>query len=115
MADTRQTDEHARKQSNVSTKLRRRGLVAGAAALVAGVLAQRTAQPVGATHQTEDLGLGQRNPFSGTVNAVTTLEAANGNAGFYVRNNFGAAADGYQDGIQGYAANGLTTGVAGVF
>lgn len=40
--------EHADEQGNMGTAMKRRGLIAGAAALMAGVVATRTAQPVAA-------------------------------------------------------------------
>ncbi|MHB8646132.1 MAG: hypothetical protein ACYDAR_10135 [Thermomicrobiales bacterium] len=41
--------------------IKRRGLIAGAAALVAGIAAKQGSQPVGATHQPEDLWVGNTN------------------------------------------------------
>lgn len=49
MAETPPADGHARESDTSGTKLRRRGLIAGAAALVAAAVATRTAQPVGAS------------------------------------------------------------------
>jgi hypothetical protein len=50
MADSRQTDEHAQEIDNTGAKFRRRGVIAGAAALVVALTA-RSAQSVGATTQ----------------------------------------------------------------
>ncbi len=46
MARQRQTDERTDAHAGVGTAIRRRGLVAGAAALVAGIVATQTATPV---------------------------------------------------------------------
>src|SRR5438132_764188 len=44
--------------------LKRRGILAAAGAVVAGLAVKQTAQPVGAAHQPEDLGLGIINAAS---------------------------------------------------
>lgn len=85
MADTRQIHEHAR-TTDTPTKVRRRGLVAGAAALAAAALASRTAQPVGASQ------------IVGAGASYTSALDTN-----------------IYDGVQGYAANSGGIAYAGVF
>jgi hypothetical protein len=116
MAAPRPADEHAREPAETDrapAQLRRRGLVAGAAALVAAALATRIAQPVGATQ------LVGTNNFNGALD--TNADGVQGyaagtNAGVFGRNNdfngvgvSGVAPSGI--GVSGASANG--PGVSG--
>jgi hypothetical protein len=116
MAETRQMDEHAHETGTNGKALRRRGLIAGAAALVAGALAQRAATDVAAANG-DGLVLGNTGvgyPSGQITTAITGISAAvSGNPGLWLKNNFAAAADAYQDGIQGYAASANAGGVFG--
>ncbi len=64
----RQADERAGGQAGSGRALKRRGILAAAGAVVAGLVAKQASQPVGATHQVEDLGLGIINYSSTKTN-----------------------------------------------
>ncbi|MHB8645973.1 MAG: hypothetical protein ACYDAR_09330 [Thermomicrobiales bacterium] len=50
MAEQQRTDEPIEEQAGIGTAIKRRGILAGAAALVAGIVAKQTAQPVAAAY-----------------------------------------------------------------
>ncbi len=113
MADHRLTDEHAKETTARTHTLKRRGLIAGAATLVAGLVAQR-AQPVGATNG--DLlkvgNVGAGGPQTATATTTIAATTAAGNPGLRVTTNFTATPDPIANGVQGFAT---TASVAGVF
>lgn len=106
-----QRDEHAdatEAASVISPRLKRRGLIAGAAVLAAAVLAKQTATPVIAGYS---LQTDTTNATSGTtvINGTTTGGAT---PSFRVANN-SANTDANADAIQGYAAGAGNVGVFG--
>lgn len=120
MADLRQADERARETTDTGEmaierrQLRRRGLIAGAAALAAGVLATRTADSVSAAYNVQG-------DASNTAGATTTLSAASPLASapiLRLANGFGSTGysgtfDNLASGVQGYAVNNSVPGVFG--
>ncbi len=93
--------------------VKRRGLIAGAAALVVGLLATKTTENVAA--QGEPLIVGNTGAPQGLQAASATTEIAGtivGNPILQILNGFNGAADLKQDGIQGYT---IGAGNAGVF
>ena len=93
--------------------LKRRGLLAAAAALAGAGLA-KLARPEHVLAGTDgDVVLGAVNPPSGTVATTTAINATvAGNPGFRVTNN-AAATEAFADGIQGYASGDTLAGVFG--
>jgi hypothetical protein len=77
----RQADERIRRD-HTGTAIKRRGLLAGAAALVAGIAAQRTSQPVAAGSDHQALVIAESNSASsgGTVLQWTGGRIASGAA-----------------------------------
>jgi hypothetical protein len=109
MAEARQPDEHARETGEPARTLKRRGLIAGAASLAAGVLAARATSPVAASQVVGTNG--------GAGATDTNLDGVQGyandgtSAGVFGRNNvlngvgvMGAAPSGI--GVSGQSANG---------
>lgn len=96
------------------TAVRRRGLIAGAAALVAGMLATKTTENVAAQGEGLIVGNGAVAPgyqfatakteIAGTVTANPILQILNG---------FSGSSDPKQDGIQGYTIAASNAGVFG--
>ena len=103
MADRWQTDEHAHESNETieaasdRRQMKRRELIAGAAAPVAGVLATRTAESVSAAYVQGDTSntAGAMTTLTGTVSANPVLRLVNG---------FTGTLDS-ADGVQGYAAS----------
>lgn len=94
--------------------LKRRGLIAGAAALVAGVLAKQAAEPVAAGSD-GDVVLGVNN-FPLTSTGLTTQSHLLAKPAFMANNDYTGALDGAGDGMQGYTTNpDPTKSNAGVF
>ncbi len=94
--------------------LKRRGLIAGAAALVAGVLAKQAAEPVAAGTDGDVVG-GAGNTFGTTTTVILSPHSQTSPA--FVGNNFyQGSPDTHGDAIQGYTTNPDTTvSNAGVF
>src|SRR4051812_18916922 len=114
MADPRQTDEHAHDTERDHATLRRRGLIAGAAALVATALARQTATPVAAQGEALVVGNNANSPGYQTATSMTWMAAAVSTLpGFRVNNNTNYALDAYPDGIQGYAIGANNAGIFG--
>ena len=114
MADTRQTDEHARSTDH-RPALGRRRLLAGAAALVAARIAQQAAAPAAAANG-ESLILGNSVTAPGYQSAsATTWLAATvaGGPGLRVSNAFPNVPEASADGVQGYADGAARVGVRG--
>ncbi|MGI8857424.1 MAG: hypothetical protein ACR2JW_16940 [Thermomicrobiales bacterium] len=119
MADQRHADEHAHDSNDTAAlsidrrQLRRRGLIAGAAALVAGVLATRGSQPTAAQGEALVVGNSANSPGYQAATAMTDILAAvSGNPAFRIVNNDTNLLRAAADGIQGYT-NG--NGLAGVY
>ncbi len=95
--------------------LKRRGLIAGAAALVAGVLAKQAAEPVAATLADGDVVGGASNTY-GTATTVILSPHSQTASAFRGNNFYTGALDPTGDGIQGYTTNpDSTVSNAGVF
>lgn len=96
--------------------LKRRGLIAGAAALVAGVLAKQAAEPVAAATGDPVLAGATTTATTGTATTVL-LSPHSQTASAFVGNNFYTGAlDATGDGVQGYTTNpDSTKSNAGVF
>lgn len=98
------------------TSLKRRGLVAGAAALVAAAFASKVhIEDVAAQGEALVVGNGANPPgyqtsTSSTWLASTALASA---PAFRVTNNFSSGPDATSDGIQGYASGASNTGIFG--
>jgi len=95
--------------------VRRRGLIAGAAALVAGVLAKQVAEPVAAGSDGDVIAGGS--VTVGTTTTVILYPRIQTGAAFIADNGFNSGAfDTKGDGIQGYTTNPAGTAAnAGVF
>src|SRR5258708_23668275 len=115
MAESRQADEHAHETAELpasSPHLKRRGLIAGAAALVAGVLGNQAASPVSASYTLQG-------DSANTATAITTMTGnLAANPIFRAINTNGSSGvtpsiDAISDGIQGYATGMNTAGVFG--
>lgn len=115
MAATRQTDECAHETTATAARTRR-GLIAGAAALVAAALAARAA-PDEVAAQGEPLVVGNGADAPGYQVATSRTWLATGNIGaapaLRATNNYGAAPDDRADGVQGFAAGNASAGVFG--
>ena len=95
--------------------LKRRGLIAGAAALVAGVLAKQAAEPVAATLADGDVVGGASNTY-GTATTVILSPHSQTASAFRGNNFYTGPLDLTGDGIQGYTTNpDSTVSNAGVF
>lgn len=107
-------DHHARDTDDTDTvpqRLKRRGLIAGAAALVAGALARQSATTVAATN-------GQNLVIGGAGQSATTptglVGAIAGNITFVATNNYGGqGTDALTAGVGGYADGANNPGVIG--
>lgn len=111
---TMRDDETSRGGASGTT---RRGLVAGAAALVAGMLAVRTAEQVAAGAD-GDVVLGVVNPPQGTALSSTAINGQTQRGTFYATNSalqtpYTGAFDQNIDGVQGYTNNANNAGIAG--
>ncbi len=111
----RQADDGSSAPGGAGRALKRRGLIAGAAALVAGIAAQRSAQPVaagGTDHQA--LVIAETNTGSGATTLLSwTGPTITSGAAFAVADS-GAALETYSAMIAGGATGGkATTGVYG--
>ncbi len=99
--------------------VKRRGLIAGAAALVAAAIAKQAASPVEAQGEPLVVGNNANAPGYQSASSMTwVVSTVAGNPGLRFSNNFpnGTAFDTVSDGIQGYAANpDMTKSNAGVF
>ncbi len=94
--------------------VRRRGLIAGAAALVAGVLAKQVAEPVAAGTDGDVIAAGTTNT-GGTTTIVLGPHNQTG-AAFIGSNSYTGTIDTKGDGIQGYTTNPVASvSNAGVF
>lgn len=120
MVALRPTDEHARDTDDraipaSAQRLKRRGLIAGAAALAAGVLAARSAGEVDAnTGDTLVIGNAATAPGYQNGFAMTWLAAAvGGKPGLRVTNSTASTYDDVADGVQGYATGNGPAGVYG--
>lgn len=108
MAERATVPDTQQGHEDTSRTLRRRGLVAGAAALIAGLAAAKVADPVAAGTD-GDLVVGALT----TANNTTTLNAAiASNPTLRVNNGF-IGGDALADGIQGYATGQARAGVFG--
>ena len=96
-------------EDRVSVK--RRGMIAGVAGLVAGAIALRTAEPAAATDG-QPLLLGNATQTATATTGIVANPPVN-NPAFLVNNTFAGSLDVHQDGIQGYAANQNNTGLFG--
>jgi len=83
--------------------LKRRGLIAGAAALVAGALAKQAAEPVAAGSD-GDVVLGMPN-YPRTTTGLTTQSHLVAAPALLVNNDFTGGLDGAGDGVQSYTTN----------
>lgn len=117
MADTRQTDEHARETASPAM-VKRRGLIAGAATLVAGLVAQRAAQAVAAANGS-NLVIGGDAAGSGAPQTGTAVTWLNTNPApasaptLRVTTAYPNVPVATRDGIQGYANGDSLVGVRG--
>jgi hypothetical protein len=91
--------------------MKRRGLIAGAAALVAGVLAKQAAEPVAAGVD-GDVVAGGTTVAAATTSLGTTALLTTSPA-LLVSNNFGATGDAKGDGAQGYTRGASNAGLFG--
>lgn len=135
--ETGQTPEQRQEERHEKTsgKVKRRGLIAGAAALVAGLVAAKTSEPVGATSGGGDQGVlnlgsnpwynaGYLTPCTPAVSAAPTVIQASPNYGNYIGYN-GAdpvvfevdarpAASGTIDGIYAFGRGSSSWGIQAV-
>jgi len=129
---TGQVDGRIDEREGTGRVLKRRGLIAGAAALMAGIVATRTAEPVGATAGGTNgtaLIIGANSATGNTPNTytvTTTLRPASGSSVSSTYTPFGTALygvgeDGEQglygicNGSAGYGVEGLTNSGYGVY
>lgn len=115
MAQLRQTDEHAHETADrpaPAPHLKRRGLIAGAAALAAAVLAKQASTPVSASYSIQG-------DSANTATAITTLTGNIAtNPIFRAINTNGSGGvtptiDPVSDGLQGYTTGANNAGVFG--
>ncbi|MHB8647061.1 MAG: hypothetical protein ACYDAR_14825, partial [Thermomicrobiales bacterium] len=91
-----------------SGTIRRRGLIAGAAALAAGLLATQSSEPVAAGGNSTALTMGLNDDLSNTPTVTTTMfVTGTTGGGLRVKNSYatGTVADTTRDAVQGYASN----------
>lgn len=108
---TGQTDDGAAEQGDSTHIVRRRSLVAGAAALVVGLLAKQSAEVVQAGTD-GDLLPNILNPINATTGVSGPIPAT---PAWRVTNSFNAGFDNAGDGMQGYATTGGASPVIGVY
>jgi hypothetical protein len=103
-------------QTLATSRLRRRSLIAGAAALVAATVAKRPSQEVAAQGEPLIVGNGAVGPGFQSESVTTTLatsSALTSSPAFRVENFFGSAPDTKGDGIQGFTTGADNAGVFG--
>lgn len=113
--DERQRDADAHGTTPSTGSLKRRGLIAGAAALVAGALATRARQEVAAQGEPLVVGNGVNAPGYQTATAMTWLAGQTGGAtpALRVTNQTALVPTDAADGVQGYAAGANNAGLFG--
>jgi len=110
MAEQRHTDDSIHEQGGAGRMLKRRGILAAAGAVVAGIVAKQASEPVAAAYTL----------MGDTSNISTTVTTISGNVGggavLRVANNVTTGFLGNSDGVQGYASfnGGANAGVRGV-
>jgi hypothetical protein len=107
-------DEGSNEQSGTRRALKRRGLVAGAAALIAGAVATQVAQPVSAGAD-GDVVLGASNTTTATTR-ITNTATGNGGIALFLTSESGSDGNGLvalSTGIGVSASTSGSTGVAG--
>lgn len=110
--------ERAQADETTTARLKRRGLIAGAAALVAGVVVQQTSSPVAAADG-NGITIGVGGNASNIGSTTTTLNTvATGSPGFRVTESgngsfYNGITDAIADGIQGYTNIPNAAGVFG--